>query len=688
MGLTWRKIAFKCTLAMDKARIQERLAPSQLAVGIACGAEIMVHAARHWIHAHQADANYVLLQKDIRNAFNEVLPYEFLKDAQEYAPSSARFATFCYGTPSHLIYNGDVTMCYRGQQGCPIMGPLFCLTRQRMIEEARHNSPRGTPDFEPAFADDAFSGGEVGDVWASFQQELHLAEKYGLHMDPSKCTLYLLAGDQFRGDVSRFQALGVKIVSTTDVMMLKVPISQGTTILQSFYKHKIGDFQGLCKLLLQLPHAHTALYLLRQGGTYNKIQYWCRTMPRRVLAPLLQDIHDCQKHFLEQLVGKPLTPLQWTQAKLPTKAGGLGLLSPRLELGLDIVHLADLSYLASLRKCRFGIQALLPTFPCPQLQHLETTAIQHLTTNFPQLATVLQNPQEELDHTKALQHIHAKTKTKLLEQSDQHNKVRLTAYSATGADAWLKAIPSLNQDTLMSNVAFRTTLSMRLGIAIFETGLACSFCQQNLDPQGHHIMNCMGHGHKQLMHTSFRNVVYRLAQRARTQPKLEPTGLLPNNPQQRPADILINGLPDIHISSWRRFPRLALDCAITSPFQHHTQQVAGSSPLVSGTRYADLKRKHLDTKQQCEHQQIGFEPLIMESSGGMIGETANLLSSLCGIIDRHEGLSLGCTWQECQIRLAIDLHRGLHGACSKQLTKEPDDGALQRASAAFRTTCI
>ena len=45
MGLTWRKIAFKCTLAMDKARIQERLAPSQLAVGVRCGAEIMVHAA-------------------------------------------------------------------------------------------------------------------------------------------------------------------------------------------------------------------------------------------------------------------------------------------------------------------------------------------------------------------------------------------------------------------------------------------------------------------------------------------------------------------------------------------------------------------------------------------------------------------------------------------------------------------
>ena len=137
------------------------------------------------------------------------------------------------------------------------------------------------------------------------------------------------------------------------------------------FTSKNQDLQGLCKCLLQLPHAQIALYLMCQGGTYNKIQYWCRTMLRQVLAPLLHDIHDYQKQFLEQLIGKPLTPLQWTQAKLPTKAGGLGLMSPRLELGLDIVHFADLSFLASLRKCRSGIQALLPLFPCPQFQHLE-----------------------------------------------------------------------------------------------------------------------------------------------------------------------------------------------------------------------------------------------------------------------------------------------------------------------------
>jgi hypothetical protein len=99
------------------------------------------------------------------------------------------------------------------------MGPLFCLTRHRVTEEARRLSPRLAPEFEPAFADDAFSGGHIDDVYEAFRQELQLAQKYGLHVDPAKCTLYLLAGDQFRGDVSRFQALGVNVVSGTDITM-------------------------------------------------------------------------------------------------------------------------------------------------------------------------------------------------------------------------------------------------------------------------------------------------------------------------------------------------------------------------------------------------------------------------------------------------------------------------------------
>ena len=58
-------------------------------------------------------------------------------------------------------------------------------------------------------------------------------------------------------------------------------------------------------------------------------------------------------------------------------------------------------------------------------------------------------------------------------------------------------------------------------------------------------MNCMGQGHKQVMHTSFRNVVCRLAARAGARRALEPTNLLPDLPQA------LISLPDIQQSSWK-----------------------------------------------------------------------------------------------------------------------------------------
>ena len=83
---------------------------------------------------------------------------------------------------------------------------------------------------------------------------------------------------------------------------------------------------------------------------------------------------------------------------------------------------------------------------------------------------------------------------------------------------------------------------------------------------------------------------------------MEPDNLLPATPLTRPADVLIVSLPDVHQSSWRRFPKLALDCAIASRFQSATLRA-----LAAADRYADLKRKHSDMKTRCERQNLGFE---------------------------------------------------------------------------------
>ena len=264
------------------------------------------------------------------------------------------------------------------QQGCPLMGPLFCLTRQRIIEEARRNSSRGTPNFEPAFADDAFSRGDVGDVWASFQQELSLAEPYGLHSDPSKCNLYL------RGDVFRFQALGVKIVSTTDAMMSKVPISQEFTMKNRRFPRVNAN-----------GYSHFPMPTL-PFTSFGKEVHITRYSTGVVQCPSFAQCSGLPKTLSGTIDPQTPYPLAMDPSQIAHQSRGFGLLSPRLELGLDIVHLADLSFLASLRKCRLGIDALLPLFPCPQLQHLETSAIQHITNNFPNSPPPFTTPKKNL----------------------------------------------------------------------------------------------------------------------------------------------------------------------------------------------------------------------------------------------------------------------------------------------------
>ena len=100
------------------------------------------------------------------------------------------------------------------------MMALFCLTRKRMAEAARV-AAGVHPEFEPEYADDAFSGGLISHVLRSFQEEIRLAAEFGLRYDLEQCTLYLLSGEHFRGDVSGFQALGIRVVTGPDVQIFE-----------------------------------------------------------------------------------------------------------------------------------------------------------------------------------------------------------------------------------------------------------------------------------------------------------------------------------------------------------------------------------------------------------------------------------------------------------------------------------
>ena len=102
-----------------------------------------------------------------------------------------------------MIYNGEVFSSEagvhkssRGQQGCPLMMPLFCAMKREM----RDAIPEvGGLDYAADFADDGVDGGDFEEVYKVLEKEIALGPKYGLRNNYDKMVVYPLAGRAFTG---------------------------------------------------------------------------------------------------------------------------------------------------------------------------------------------------------------------------------------------------------------------------------------------------------------------------------------------------------------------------------------------------------------------------------------------------------------------------------------------------------
>ena len=680
MDTTWRKLCFKTTFLLDKVRIQERLAPQQFAVGVRSGAEAMIHATRAWLRLNSHRRDYVLLQRDVSNAFNSVHTHMFLDECYRFAHASSKFAEFCYGVPSHLIYHGRCMQSARGQQGCPLMGPLFCLARKRMYEEACANVRGAAECFDPEFADDGFCGGPISLVWAIFEQELALAGKYGLHFDLSKTKLHILAGDDFQGDLRPFTALGINIIKGTNVQMLQVPLIGPTSLYDEWNRTKVGDLDQVLTAIETLPHKHISLHLMKQCLSFPKLAYYARTVPRRHLAPVLEARSGKLRTTLQRLVAQELTDSQWQQATLPTKFGGLGLSVDELRVSGGVVHRSDLAFFCSVRQVSGSIKEILKEIIHAHPDPADTHAFQNLAPFLPNVSQV--HGTTCPNHRELVQVAIQKSSDCLIQGSSTSDALRIRACQLPWGDGWLIGTPNMSSDTLLSNVAVLDSLSLRLGLETLTSGGHCPFCHQAMDSLGHHSMTCMAGGARTRMHYTLRDSIYAVAERAGMRPRLEAAGLLPNAEGRRPADILCIATPLLQQNSWRKYPRLALDIALVSPYAASIFRSAASGSGVAAAAYAERKRRDRNTETACQAQNLGFEPIVFETTGGCEMGARGLLKSICQECDRATNSPLGTTKQDLKIRLSIDIQRGLshilHKCRAAQASTDVAQGAIGR----------
>ena len=170
IGEVWRRIAGKLTLVKDTESLGGWLRPYQTAVGMKSGAEVICHTMRQWWERNADNQRYVLLKKDYSDAFNMAEPRVFLDVGRRRLPGSARLAEWCYGEDVNLIYNGRLMSSHKGQQGCPLMMPLFCAMKKEMRDPVDSRVEGiGDVDLVADFADDGVDGGDSECVLKGFE---------------------------------------------------------------------------------------------------------------------------------------------------------------------------------------------------------------------------------------------------------------------------------------------------------------------------------------------------------------------------------------------------------------------------------------------------------------------------------------------------------------------------------------
>jgi hypothetical protein len=668
VGEYWRRVAGKVALLADKEALSGWLKPCQVAVGVKAGAEAIVHSLRQWWERNRDNTRFVLLKKDYSNAFNEAEPNAFINVACRRMPGAARLAEWCYGEGSNLIYHGSVfKMSTRGQQGDPLMMPMFCGMKQDM----RGRIPEvGSLDFAADFADDGVDGGDVDNVFAVLEKEIALGPEYGLRFNYAKMVVYPLAGERFTGDLTKFTDLGIKVDYSGNLKFMQVPIVGDAVFLREWGEQKMGVIRKILEGVRGLSKRHVALYLLRKAGHGCRVVYYLRSTPTDIISDFVHQFDVELKHTFEVVMGLVVNDEQWEQASYPVKESGLGL--------CRAADIADAAYMAS-RVAGFDDCVALDRRHvwddgAPRSQGDTEVIGEWLGGAVRRINGRVRDqsqfalgakPVVSCRQKDLMGLINKKRRDALLDRASEWDRARLLASSAPHSGSWLEAAPNQVLDTNLTNAEVQYGVGRRLGIELCEE-CPCPFCLGVMDRWGAHCESCMSGGDKTVIHNAVRDDIYGHSKRAHAAPQLEASGVcrllgldVGGDTRERPADVLLCRAQDVVVGvPGGGSSRVALDIGIVCPQAACHLGAASGERLGAAEKYVRTKCARGDIERRCRDAGVVFQPLIFESFGGVSIEADKVLKCLnkavAGNTDTSETFVATRFWQ----RIGVDILRG------------------------------
>jgi hypothetical protein len=417
-------------------------------------------------------------------------------------------------------------------------------------------------------------------------------------------------------------------------------------------------------VLEKVPEAHVQFTLLRQCLSACKVNDLMRSTPAGWAEVECAQLGSRIRRCLETIMGASPTAVQWEQAALAVRCGGLGVTDPALMR--PAARLACIAHFVQNATDVLGLPREMEILPRDLSQVLAAVRAQ--------VGDLQPLPAWQLDQTllkrveapQASQKwwsdkVHCALQASLLtRQPTEADAVRFRCQVRPHALAWLAVVPSVPLRTLIPTVDFAALLQFTLGVPLVGAcedpgggGRApivrrCPKCRLALDDLGHHFVCCQ----KNQLYRRHNAVVEALAQAASR------GGFSYQREQgagdgSRPGDLF---LPRLNADG-----PAAVDVTVRDPLMPSRPATVERLPTWHSLQEGE-KRTQSQTK--CARLGWQFIPFVMDVFGGLGEAATELVSTLLkGILARQEAWQRrtveATVWQSISLSLMKEVARQL-----------------------------
>ena len=614
VGETLRRLVAKCISKAVINKAKNILQPVQLGVGVRGGIEAAVHAAH--ICVSTSTSPIVMAKLDFTNAFNTIRRDSVSEAVATFMPEMSSFFRATYEESTVLKFGETSLSSEEGlQQGDPLAPLYFCL--------ALHNNLSSlSSKVRIGYLDDVTLMDEASVVADDIQRFRNSCVDIGLVLNTSKCELTQI---NFKNSaiLDQFKELlpGMKHVDAADSELLGAPIGVSAT-----ERHLRLLYERLSTMTSRLEDldSHSGLFLLKNCFSMPKMLYTLRACPTFQHESALAAIDNAICGALSAIINVRLNSHAAKQALLPTGLGGLGMSSSSA-----ICSSAFLSSYNSSRDLVSKILGAIRIHPSVEAAESHWRVLRE--------ATLPANITRQRSWSDP---VFMRARERIILGSDVTAKIRLHGCSAPGSGAWLSAIPSPSLGLHLNNDQLRIAVCLRLGCPV-SLPHTC-VCGAVADVNGSHALSCRKVCGRHTRHAMLNNVVAKSLRSASIPCQLEPAGLCREDGKR----------PDgVTITPWRLGKSLAWDATVI----HRLAPSYTAAAVEAGSTVAAIAESRKRSKYQSLSHDFHFEPLAIESLGGIGPSSCNFLSKLASLKKARTGDCNEGRYLRQQISIALQV---------------------------------